>query len=273
VTAIATLWLLAGCAPAPLTSLPRGVTVQVLQYRSDYGPRMLEISVTNAGSRPLTVTRAAFVSSHFEAPAVWKRPTEVPQGLTRDLKVQLAKTRCAATASIPDAVVVSFTLADGRVGTGTVTPTDPFDSIKTITAQDCLDDLTLKQVTLSLPDSLRTVERDGHPVAIVDLRLTPTGASGAVTVDSIGGTILMHPSSSENWAVGETFDATAAPRTVALDFEPNNCRFHTVAEDKRGTFFPVTVTTADGSTGVFYLTSSNALREAIYTYVAEYCGW
>lgn len=272
-TAIATLALLCGCAPAPLTSLPHGVSVRVIQYRDDYGPRVLEISVANSGKQTMTVTRASFVSSHFAAPAVWKLATEVPKGLTRDLRVKLAETSCSPAPSVPDAVVLSFTLADGRVGTGTVTPTDPFDSIKTITAQDCLDDLTLKQVKLRLPDDLRTVQRNGHPVGIVDLALVPTGADGAVTVDSIGGTILLHPSSGANWPVGETFDAAAPPRTVALDFEPNNCRFHTVAEDKRGTYFPVTVTTTDGTTGVFYLASSTVLREAIYAYVAQYCGW
>ena len=39
--------LLAGCSPAPLTSLPDGVSVSVRQNRDDYGPRRLEVLVAN----------------------------------------------------------------------------------------------------------------------------------------------------------------------------------------------------------------------------------
>ncbi len=43
---------LSGCAPAP--TLPPGVTVRIFQNRFDYADRVLEVSVTNAGTVPFT---------------------------------------------------------------------------------------------------------------------------------------------------------------------------------------------------------------------------
>jgi hypothetical protein len=254
--------------------LPSGVSVSVYQTRSDYGPRALEISVKNSSRADLTVTHASFVSPHFASASTWTRATVVPFGVIRDLRVPLGHTVCAPTSTGPDRVRLSFTLADGRRGSATVEPTDPFLAVRTVTTQDCLDDLTVEHVALSLGGALRTVSRGGHAVGLVDLTLTPTGAAGAITIDSIGGTIMIRPDSgAPGWPVASTFTADAAPRTITLDLVPNNCRIHTVAEDKRGTYFPVHVTTSGGVEGTWYLRSSDSLRESIYAYIAEYCGW
>jgi hypothetical protein len=246
--------------------------VSILQYRSDYGPRMLEISVKNAGHVDLTVTRAAFESPHFVTPAVWTRSTEVPTGVSRDLRVQLSQTDCSPKKTA-DVVMISWTLADGSTGTASVRPTDPFHSIASVTGQDCLEATTVEHVTVAMAKALRTETRGGELVAMLDVTFTAKDAAGSLTVDSVGATILLRPASGEAWPVNETFAAGSAPRTITLDFVPNNCRIHTVAEDKRGTFFPITVTTAGGVTGEWYLASSDAMRESIYAYVASYCGW
>jgi hypothetical protein len=74
--------------------------------------------------------------------------------------------------------------------------------------------------------------------------------------------------------VGLPIDAESAPRTITLKVIPNNCNTHTVSEDKRGTFFPVTVSLASGDTGVLSLPVSREVRGQFYEYIAQdFCGW
>lgn len=290
---------LSGCAapaprPVPTTSpaaLPAGVSVEVLQYRSDYGPRILQVSVTNGSDAPLTVTRAAFSSPHFTADAEWARTTEFDPGETTDLRVQLAETDCSSAAPDEagtddagtddagsagddgaDTVSLDFVLADGSSGTAALVPTDPFGAIANVVAQDCAAETTARVVDIALGASLTTVQRDGHPVALLDVTMTPTGREGAVTVSTIDSTILVKRDGGGDWAVGERFTADSDPYSLTLDFVPNNCRLHSVAEDKRGTYFPVGIETGAGD-ATFFLPASTAVKEEIYAYIAEYCGW
>jgi hypothetical protein len=94
VVAVGVLGLSACQAAPPLEALPDGVTVGIHQNRDDYGPRRLEISVTNDGEDEITVTRATLESAVFAADTSTERISEIPTGVTRDLKVTL-ETPCA----------------------------------------------------------------------------------------------------------------------------------------------------------------------------------
>lgn len=247
--------------------------MSILQYRADYGPRKLQIEVENSGSSDLTVTGASFVSRHFAEDAAWTRATEVPSGTIRDLPVFLATTECTPASDAADLVRLLYELPDGTRGSTTVTPLDSFDVIRKVVAQDCIEQRTEEIAELTLASSLRTETRDGELVALLDLSVAPTSAQGSVTIDSVDRTILLRPPVGDGWPVALRVDAAAAPTVVTLDILPANCRFHTVAEDKRGTFFPIRVTTSDGLQGVFYLPASNEVTEQLYQYIADYCGW
>ena len=271
VCALVVSGLLAGCSPTPLATLPDGVTVAIQQNRDDYGPRRLEIVVTNDGDDEVTVTHASFESSGFVAPASWDRPATIAPGTTTNLRVQLAAADCAVDAP-SSRVEIDFTLADGQEGSATVTPTDPFDAISTVTTQDCAADAVGEIVEITLAESLRTEQRDGRPVALLDVTFTPTGDPRPVTVQSVSDTILVRSPTSTGWSVDQTLTAASAPLVVTLDFIPNNCRLHTVAEDKRGTYFPVTVLTDQGES-TFPVAASTAVKKQVYAYIADYCGW
>jgi hypothetical protein len=246
--------------------------VSVFQNRDDYGPRRLEVAVSNETTRVLTITNARFESSSFAGSAEWTRTAEIPAGATRNLRVELGPTDCAAE-SAPATVTLAYTLADGTTGTATLTPPDRFGSIPKIIAQDCAEELAQRTVAITLGDELRTEERDGRPVAFLDVEFTPTGVDGSVTIEAITRTILVKPAGGgDSWAVDATFDAASAPLIFTLDFVPSNCRLHTVAEDKRGTYFPFTTVT-DAGAGSFSIAASTSVKEAIYSYIADYCGW
>lgn len=265
---------LAGCTPAPLTALPDGVHVEIFQARDDYGPRRLEISVDNESDATLTIVSAAFRSPHIDEAggAPWSRRLDILTGQTTNLRVTLGDSVCDPPAG-DDAVDIAFALPDGRTGEATIAPSDPFGAIDLVVAQDCAEQLLARTVDIHLADALRTEQRDGHPVALLDVTYTPTGSGEPVSIASIQRTILLQPAShTETWPVQLDLSASDAPVTRTLDIVPANCRIHTVAEDKRGTYFPFTVTTSAGD-GLFYLPVTTAVKEQFYAYIADYCGW
>lgn len=277
VVAAGVLGLSACQAPAPLEVLPDGVTVGIQQNRDDYGPRRIEIKVANDGAEVITVTRATISSSVFATDSSTTRPSEIPSGVTRDLRVVLGETVCAPGTAEQTRVRVEFETADGRAGEATVPPGDRFGAIARVHAQDCLEETTLSIVDITPSETLRVVDVGGIPTAQLDFAIAPRGPSGAageVIIDSIARTILIRPPAADSWPLGATYSASDGPSVVTLDIVPNNCNTHTVAEDKRGTFFPFQVTTDSGGEGTFYIGVSDAVRGQIYDYIAhDYCHW
>jgi len=277
VVAAGVLGLSACQAAPPLEALPDGVTVGIHQNRDDYGPRRLEISVTNDGEDKITVTRATLESAVFAADTSTERTSEIPTGVTRDLKVTLEDTVCAPGTAEDTRVRLQFRMPDGQSGEAVVTPGDAFGAIARVHAQDCLEETTLSIVDIVPSETLRVVDVAGTPTAQLDVAITPratSDSSGTVTVQSLGRTVLIRPPATDSWPVGSTFSAQSDPALITLDIVPNNCNTHTVAEDKRGTFFPVQVSTSQGGTGTFYVGVSDALRGQIYDYIAhDFCHW
>jgi hypothetical protein len=277
VVAAGMLGLCACQGPAPLDALPHGVTVGIQQNRDDYGPRRLQIKISNDSDQSITVTRAMLESSVFATESSTTRTSEIPDGATRDLRVALGETVCARATPEEVRVRVEFMTADGRTGEATVTPGDRYGAIARVHAQDCLEQTTLAIVDIAPAGLLRVVDVAGIPTAQLDFAITPRGPSsapGSVTVESIGRTVLLRPPATDSWPVGATYTALGQPSSITLDIVPNNCNTHTVAEDKRGTFFPFQVSTDAGGEGTFYVGVTDAVRGQIYDYIAhDYCRW
>jgi hypothetical protein len=251
------------------------VTVSVKQYRLDYAPRALEISVTNGTAEPITVTRASFDSPLFDGTTVWTRPVEVPVGSTRDLRVFLGDPACDAEESVRSPLAtIAFELADGAAGVGSAEPADPFDTVAKVAAQDCIAEHTAAIAEITAGDAVRTEQRAGELVALLELSARPTGAQGVVNVATAARTTLIGPvDRGTGWNLGWAAFAASGPLSTTLAIVPSNCNPHIVAEDKRGTYFPLAVTLDDGQTGTVFVGVSDAVRQQLYAYIAEYCGW
>jgi len=249
--------------------------VSIKQYRLDYAPRALEVSVTNDGDRAITVTRASFDSPRFDGTTAWTRPTEVPAGTTRDLRVMLGSPVCDVREPVREPrATVALELADGAAGVGSAVPADPFDTVAKVTAQDCIAEHTAAVADLAAGDTLRTEERGGELVALLDLTARPTGREGVVGVATAGRTTLVAPRDrSTGWSLGWAASAASGALLTTLEIVPSNCNPHIVAEDKRGTYLPLAVTLDDGESGTVFVGVSDTVREQIYAYVARYCGW
>jgi hypothetical protein len=265
----------AGCAESSPLRLPDGVAVSVHQNRPDTEDRRLQIRVSNSSDSPLTITRAAFSSPRFKETAVYpKSPTTVRAGGVVDLPISLPQPDCDSTTDTPR---VEFTLkAAGRTGTVSVVPADPLGQLPGIFELDCLDEAVAAVVQLVQPDAVRTEQHGDRLVAMVDIQLRPTGAAGAVQIDSVDDTVLfslfdpVRQVPLTNLPLGITIAGTDQPRTMTVPLVPARCEAHAVAEDKRGTLLPLRVDTGELS-GIRYFPLSDALKGELYAYLGAAC--
>ena len=249
--------------------------MSIKQYRLDYAPRALEVSVTNDTDQPLTVTRASFDSPLFDGTTSWTRRSTIPAGSTRDLRVLLGSPVCDGPQPVREPVAtLAFETADGAVGTGSSEPADRFDTVAKVSAEDCIAEHTFEIASVAAGDALRLEQRGDELVALLDLTALPTGAQGVANVATAARTTLVGPADhSTGWALGWAASAASGPLTATLEIVPSNCNPHIVAEDKRGTYFPLAVTLDDGEAGTVFVGVSDGVRAQIYGYIASYCGW
>lgn len=250
-----------------------GVGLEILQNRPDYGNRVLQLAVTNEGADPLTVTQARFDAPQFESVAEWAKPTEVPPGLIRQLPVQLGTAICPAPPGAPT-LTVTVTDSAGTARRVTGRPSDPFGVLARIAGEDCLDGAVASVATLTVHDDFEVTGSGADAVAHLRLVADPSGGSGSLRLVRASSTILLQPADGSDWPLNATVERGGPSREFVLDAVPARCDPHSVAEDKRGTYLPVTAEVGDaGPSGTVSLRSSDALRLALYDFIASACGF
>jgi hypothetical protein len=269
----ATVLGLAACAAPP--ALPTGITVEAFQNRLDYGARVLELKVANDSGAPFTVTAATFESNRFAEPAAWTRSTDIPVGSARDLKVQLSAAVCDETATSKATVRIDFVLADGTTGSGTLTPSDPNDQLAKINSDDCLLVAASKHASIAAADTLQWTPGARTP-ATLDIVLTPTEADGTLTITGARDTILFALVADDGSALTlqdlhVVIDAKSPKTVIHLRLQPQRCDVHAVAEDKRGTFFPIYFATSGGAKGAYSVPVSPEVKAELYAYIGSWC--
>lgn len=253
------------------------MSVSVYQTRTDYADRVLELRVRNDGPSDLDLTSARFDSPHFAEAAAFEGGQLIEAGQTRDLRVRLAPAVCDDVHGEAETVTLMWSVRGGGTGSATVNARDENNVLPRITKEDCLRATVDAVATITPPPGLRVRGAGAASVASIDLAVTPTGAAGTVSIERVGGTVLLAPVTGVDWPVGLTIDADSAPETVTLDLRPNRCDTHAVAEDKRGTILPITVrvTAPPGGpgerSGVYDLPVGSGLRGEIYDWIAAHC--
>jgi hypothetical protein len=256
---------------------PTGLSVSVLQWRTDYTIRRMQLEVTNAGPSPVTVTAARLTSTAFTGVTVWQSrdqadETRIAPGTSTDLPAALPASNCGNTAGLVSTAQVSLRSADGRIGQTVALPVrDPFGSILRVHTEDCRRAAALEIAALTLVKPLRTTTRNGQLVGLLDLRLTPSGKPGTLTVQSIGTTTLLAPLTGAAWQVNREVKAGSGPQTVTLELRPARCDPHAIAEDKLGTVLPLTLRVDNGESGVVTVAADKELRNQIQVFVHNAC--
>jgi len=271
--------VIAGCsgAPAVAPSLPDGVSLSVYQSRTDLGPRRLQVSVTNGTAEPLTITRLVFDADQFVAPAEWaKDSTTIAAGATADLPVLLGAPACAL-GDPRVRVELDYRLGDRAERTGRGIPDDPAGRLPEIHEEDCFAASVIEHTAIEASTLPREILVEGRLLAELDLTITPTGSDGSVVVDGVLDTVLLElVDPARGMAVDElpvdtTIDPATEPFTVTLLLAPARCDAHAIAEDKRGTIFPVRATSEAGA-GILFVSSTDEVRAGLYNFVRRSCG-
>ncbi|HEY8590042.1 MAG TPA: hypothetical protein VIL55_10865 [Naasia sp.] len=273
--------LLSACTPGPASPTPAassgtaagpaGVSVVVVQNRTDLAGRRMQIRVANDGSDPVTVTAARYTDPRFAQAAEWAGDTTVPAGTARDLPVPIPPADCGGTAA-GGIVELTYAAADGGSGVLEIEPTDPFDMVATVTAAECATAAVQEAAAITLVDELRFEGSGSAEVAILTVRVAVRG-SEPVTIDEVQGTVLLQPDDGTiTWPIAGTTEP-GTTRDFPLRVVASRCDPHVVAEDKVGTLLPVLVTVGDGEQAQIILAASTEQRAQFYDYVGRSCGW
>jgi hypothetical protein len=265
---------LSGCSsPA---QKPVALKVSVYQLRSDYAIRGAQIEITNRSALNLTITSATFGSAWFaETVSSISTPNQLIAKGTTDFRISLADGRCEAEKATP-VVRVTYTRPDGSTGMTTVTPTIPFGSISVVHGQDCAQQDFEKVAKITIASALRfdpPSAADGKRIALLDVTFTPTGAPGSVTLHTTEDTTLLAQREGTLRTIDLTLTAASPPTTVTLDFVPEGCLQHRVAEDKIGTLIPMRVDAGPYTNALFSIASPPPVKNALLDWVGQYCGW
>ncbi|GAA2236901.1 hypothetical protein N1031_11145 [Herbiconiux moechotypicola] len=271
--------------PAPSPSIADGVGLEILQSRTDYAVRGLQLSISNPGDEAFSVESARFESPQFDAPVIWtpgaNGPVEVPAGLTRHLPVSLAGAVCPAPAGMSADATLTVTVIDASGARREVSgaPADPFGVLPRIAAEDCFGDDVAAVASLAI-ESVSIEGSGADAVARITIGIDPREGAGELTIDEVRFTILLAPDgvsatgeASQDWPVGLAVVGGDQPGTIVLNAVPARCDPHAVAEDKRGTVLPVGITLASGAEGTIYLDPGVEARETLYDFIAERCGF
>ncbi|THG29756.1 hypothetical protein [Naasia lichenicola] len=279
---------LAGCAassPPPQTSASATagsasepqLTVDVRQTRTDVDGDMVTLLVSNTGSEPFTVTDVQVDSAFFATAPHWVGETVVPAAQAKALRVPFPDAVCGADRAVDGAfdgvATVHARVQDSEFDL-TRDASDSLAALARLTGVECALAELDATALIALDENLRVEEEDGHPVALLDLVITPSGSgSGSFVIDTAGSTVLLRQDPDTVRQLGVEVTAAGSATSVALRYVPSRCDPHAVAEDKVGTRIPLTVTFADGTTADIVAAASSTLKGRIFEYVGQYCGW
>lgn len=268
---------LAGCAAAPTDAHgdDGGLTLAVVQSRDDHGARIVAIEVHSDRDDDVSLTRATLQTAQLSEPAVWQRGTVLRGGLTLDLRVQLPEAVCPIADDVTATVTVEYTTADGVQRTVSGTPEQPADALSVIAAEDCIAAALNDQAEVTV----KSVEYEpgSGDYAVLVVGIEPRDLDGSVTIETVGATVLIGlvaPTGglTQRYALNRVVERGGDDSDLRITIVPNRCDTHAIAEDKRGTFFPLEISASNGVSGIYYVAVSDSQKGQIYSFVTDYCG-
>ena len=226
--------------------------------------RRFEITVTNAGSTPFTVSSVRLDSPGFAPAEVLPREDEFPPGIRYDLPALYGEPRCG-TSPTPATAVVQVRRGDGPVSTLRVPLHSEDGLLRNLQTAEC-DRLELgRQVEVALADA----RQDGPVVrAVVRVRRLRTTASVAVTElrdSKLFAFTLLPPG----------LPAQLPPGTPSVDVPVTvtaaACYGHLLADVKQPYLFPVFLRFDGGPARYVELATSDAQHELLQATLRTAC--
>ena len=234
--------LLAGCGSgttAPRAGVPAAeVRADATQTRFDeVAVRRFEITVTNTGREPFTVSAVRLSSPGFAPAEVLPREDEFPPSIRYDLPALYGEPRCG-TSPVPAYALVTVRRASGRASTVRVPLHSEDGLLRALQSAEC-DRLQLaREVDVRLADAVQ----DG-PLARAVVRVRRLTTTAAVTVTELRDSKLFTFTLVPAAGGGAALPAVLAPAATTLDVPVTvtaaACYGHLLADVKQPYLFPV----------------------------------
>lgn len=262
--------LVSGCAPTGSTeSLPAGVTVELVQLRSDVAGRTAQVRVHNDSGSDLQVTSVVVDDPRFEGSAVRDKDSLITAGRSVDLRFDLPAVECDP-ADGTTAVTIDY-ITDGITHSAQADLADTLGFVPRLHDRECLRERVTDVVALEWTSF--EPSPSGAP-ATLTLGLSPAGATATASLVSIHTTNLLKFTidGADDRQLDAAIEGTDDPSSIEVPLVPWRCDPHAVQEDKRGTVFTVDVS-VDGKSGPIEVAASPEMRADILTWVAQWCGF
>ena len=265
------------------------LSVEVAQGREQYAEREIRLEVTNSSDATMTLVSGALQAEEFgpSHPTKEGRTDVLRPGDTDAVFVGLGEARCAdpvaeggaGSVAAPSATI-TLTLGEGDdLGPATDVVVDevgdPVGHLARNYVTDCAAAAVAAGARFAIDADVPVETRDGELTALVTLRIEPVDGGPEVTLDRITGTTLMSnadPGGDVSGWVGQDLVGQESG-AVVLAVVPARCDVHAVAEDKRGTFLPVSVRVGGVRQEPVYVPMPDTARSDFYSFVADYCDW
>lgn len=264
---------LTACSPSapPSADLPAGVTVELIQLRSDVVDRAAELRIQNAGADDLVVTRISLTDPRFAEPIVREKRSLVSAGRAVDMRVQLPPVACDADGDVGPTTLELEYEADGRITVAEASVPDSLAFIPLLHEKECLRERLGEVAALSWG---AFEPSDAGAPAHLTLDIAPAGGAGSARIETVETTplLMFDAAGAAPFVVDLEVDGSGSPQQARVPLVPLRCDPHAVMEDKRGTIFDVGVTLGD-TTGVVEVAAPAEVKGEILAWVADWCGF
>lgn len=285
VVAVLAVLLLAGCtgpagATAPAASAPRaaaptttvansaaGLTVVLVQYRSDAARRLLQVSLRNDGPEPVTVLALDLHVPELSPVPPTPRTDELGPGNRLDLPVGYGDVRCDGPATAPSEVAVTLRRGAGPAQDLTVPVARPDATLDALVTEECGRQRVAAAVSLELVVDRPAARGRAVPATLVARRAAGTAP---VVVTGVGESVLLGVAPARTDPV-LTLDADEAGADVALTVTAARCDPHARADSKQAFVLPAWVRVAGEPEVRTTLTVGEATQAQLLDFLAVAC--
>jgi hypothetical protein len=266
--------LLAACAPAdPPVGTGGGpaLEISVTQGRADEIAGVLAVEIENRLRNEVIVTSVTLTSTIFTQPLT--RPeakTKIATGSRVAIRIPVVNLDCQNQQRTGRAQIAYTVGSENFVGSFRVR--DPDDYFTRIQQTGCFAAKVASVATFTLDPELRIRQVGDKLVAEATLDVDYFD-EGIELLNLRGTTLLAHVDPNTLKRREFRIIEGIRPSRIALTLMPNRCDPHAIAEDKRGTIFPLELfLESEQKKGIVLVRADEQLRQQLYEYVLSACG-
>lgn len=258
---------------APLPSKPPTGTVaaDMRQSSIDAAWGQMQVWVDNDTARTIRPRRIVYRDGRFARPLLGERLRPIPAQSVRGFPLHLPEVpRCDSTAR-RGTVRIEYAAPDGSPHRLTLPVSDPTDVPGRYLRRRCTELAVARVAVLTMLDEVPVDRPGAGGTGILQLRVEPTGADGAVELQTVSGTPLVSPKDAAFWTVATTVRGTDPAVTLPLPMQPARCDDHVFMEGGGSTAFKIALV-VDGRPGQVVVRMTPEGARHVVAYIRDACG-